>query len=493
MKIFILILFSCLAFLQVVSAQQNFVRKPSVAGAFYPGDSKKLTKMIKEYLNRSKVIASDLEIYGMISPHAGYVYSGLVAAQGYKQLVGRKYDAVIVISPSHAEYFPFSSVMENGSYQTPLGKLKIDQQLSKKIASGRKTIQLSEKGHFQSHLRQKEHALEVQIPFIQTVFGDVPIVAIVMGKQSNDACEELSESIVKASKNKKVLILASSDLSHFHSSQQAKQIDENCVSLIADYNYKELFNQLNSKKVEACGGAPIVTMLMATEKMGAEKVKILMYTNSGDVTGDKSSVVGYLSAIVVKQKESKQEENETSGEYSRDERKELIKIARVTIENSVNRKSIPEFQIKSDKLKEKRGAFVTINKFGQLRGCIGYTQPIFPLFQTIQHVAKAAAFEDPRFSPVTPNELKNLIMEISVLTLPEKIENVDEIEVGKHGLIIKQNYFQGLLLPQVASDYEWNRTTFLEQTCRKAGLKKDAWKDKNTEIFIFSAEVFGEH
>jgi AmmeMemoRadiSam system protein A len=165
----------------------------------------------------------------------------------------------------------------------------------------------------------------------------------------------------------------------------------------------------------------------------------------------------------------------------------------VTIENSVNRNSIPEFRIKSDKLNEKRGAFVTINKFGQLRGCIGYTQPIYPLFQTIQQVAKAAAFEDPRFSPVTPNELKNLKLEISVLTLPKKIESVDEIEVGKHGLIIKQNYFQGLLLPQVASDYGWNRTTFLEQTCRKAGLKKSAWKDKKTEIFIFSAEVFGEH
>jgi AmmeMemoRadiSam system protein A len=263
--------------------------------------------------------------------------------------------------------------------------------------------------------------------------------------------------------------------------------------LIADYNYNDLFNQLNSKKVEACGGAAIVTMLMATEKMGAEKVKILMYANSGDVTGDKSSVVGYLSAIAVKQKPSKKGDDDSYVEYSEDERKELLTIARMTIEHVVNRKSIPKIQIRSDKLKENRGAFVTINKFGQLRGCIGYTQPIYPLCQTIQQVAKAAALEDPRFSPVTPNEIKNLELEISVLSLPKKIETIDEIEVGEHGLIIKQNYFQGLLLPQVASDYGWNRTTFLEQTCRKAGLKKTAWKEKNTEIYIFSAEVFGEH
>ena len=233
-------------------------------------------------------------------------------------------------------------------------------------------------------------------------------------------------------------------------------------------------------------------MLMTTKKMGANKTKILMYANSGDSGGDQLSVVGYLSAISGKLKKQKVDKT-MDAIYSLKEREELLKIAKVSIESSVRGASTPEITVKSDKLKENRGAFVTINKYGQLRGCIGYTQPIFPLYQTIQQVAKAAALEDPRFPVVDQTELENLEIEISVLTLPKKITDTNQIEVGKHGLIIKNGYNKGLLLPQVATDYNWDRITFLEQTCRKAGLSENAWKDPKTEISIFSAEIFGNH
>lgn len=490
-----ILFFVCGSFflLQIVFAQENWVRKPAVAGTFYPADPKELTVTIRDFFKHAKQFEADVEIFGLVSPHAGYIYSGIIAAQGYKQLAGRSFDAVIVISPSHAEYFPFSSVMAKGEYRTPLGKIKIDQELSAAIAANRKTIRLSRHGHFQEQLAQKEHALEVQLPFLQQVLGEFSLVAIVMGEQSYQACEELSDAICQSAKGKKILIVASSDLSHFHPYQEAKRIDEKCVALIGDYNYRELYRELQNREVEACGGAPIVTMLMATKKLGATNVKILMYANSGDTAGDRSRVVGYVSALVYKSKKKNgTTERRKSGEYSKQEREELLKIARITIEKSVKGEAVPEFHVASEKLRQKRGAFVTINKFGQLRGCIGYTRPVLPLYQTVREVAQAAALNDPRFPPVTKDELKHLKLEISVLTLPEKISDVKKIEVGKHGLIIKKGYSQGLLLPQVATEYHWDRTTFLEQTCRKAGLNKNAWKDSGTEIYIFSAEVFGE-
>ncbi len=476
----------------LVFAQGNQVRKPAVAGSFYPAGAGELSSSVQKYLNNAKRVTESDEIFGLISPHAGYLFSGIVAAQGYKQIIGRSFDCVIVISPSHHEYFNFSSVMESGSYQTPLGRISIDREMAKKIATGKDKVKLSTSGHFQSHLVRQEHSLEVQLPFLQKTLDDFNFVAIVMGDQSLKACNELSDAIYEAAKDKKILIIASSDLSHFHPYQQAKKIDENCVAIIENYDFEKLLGQLEAGKVEACGGAPIVTMLKTTKRMGADKIKILMYANSGDTYGDRSSVVGYMSAVAIK-KMPKQINREVRSYYSKAEIDQLLHIARVTVENSVKGISVPDFQVKYGKLAEKRGAFVTLNKFGQLRGCIGFTQPVYPLSQVVCYAARAAALEDPRFPPVTLRELKQLHLEISVLTLPEKISDINKIQVGKHGIIIKQGVAQGLLLPQVAVDYNWDRIKFLEQSCLKAGLKKDVWKNPSVEIYIFSADIFAEN
>jgi AmmeMemoRadiSam system protein A len=160
------------------------------------------------------------------------------------------------------------------------------------------------------------------------------------------------------------------------------------------------------------------------------------------------------------------------------------------MECSVKGESLPEFEVKSETLKEKRGAFVTIEKHGRLRGCIGYIQAVKPLHITIQEMAQAAALKDRRFPPVTPGELDDLELEISVLTPLKRIKDINEIEVGKHGIYIKSGYYSGLLLPQVATDYGWDRLTFLKQTCQKAGTDGDCWKKKETEIYVFSADIF---
>lgn len=177
-----------------------------------------------------------------------------------------------------------------------------------------------------------------------------------------------------------------------------------------------------------------------------------------------------------------------------DEKKLLLRIARETLENYLNNQTVPDFQIDSAVLKEKRGAFVTLNTTdGQLRGCIGHIEGYKPLWETIREMALAAGLNDPRFPPVSSKELKNIKIEISVLSPLEKITDVSKIVVGKHGIVMRAGFYSGLLLPQVATDYGWNREEFLEHTCRKAGLPKDAWQDPATQIFIFSADVFGEN
>jgi len=177
---------------------------------------------------------------------------------------------------------------------------------------------------------------------------------------------------------------------------------------------------------------------------------------------------------------------------SKEERETLLKLARDTITARLTGNQAPPFSPNTENLKQPRGAFVTLHKRGSLRGCIGYVEPIKPLYQTVKDMALAAAFQDPRFPPVSPGELDELEIEISVMSPVEKITDVSEIEVGKHGIIIKKGYRQGLLLPQVATEQGWDRDTFLEHTCYKAGLAGDSWREPDTEIHIFSAEVFSE-
>ena len=175
------------------------------------------------------------------------------------------------------------------------------------------------------------------------------------------------------------------------------------------------------------------------------------------------------------------------------ERRALLDVARKTIEARLTGGSLPELQLPSEVLKEKKGAFVTLKKHGHLRGCIGYIEARKPLYNTVGEMALAAAFDDPRFPPLKPDELKDITVEISVLSPLKEVKNIDEIEVGIHGLYITKGFHSGLLLPQVATEYDWDSLTFIQETCYKAGLQRDAWKDKDAKIYKFSAEIFGEH
>jgi AmmeMemoRadiSam system protein B/AmmeMemoRadiSam system protein A len=481
------------------------IRQPAVAGQFYPGQPVTLAKNLAELFAKADKPEIAGHIFGLVAPHAGYMYSGQVAAYAYKAIQGLDYADVIVISPCHVEAFPGAAVYPGDAYNTPLGEIAIDKELSAKIGSY-KNIKLSESGH-RIVARGGEHSLEVQLPFLKTVLSDFKLVAIVMGEQSDSTCENLAEAIYQACKGRKdVLIVASSDLSHFHDYKTAKRLDGGVADYISNYDYKGLLRGLDSEKVEACGGGPIVSMMIAAKKLGANRAQVVRYANSGDVTGDSSQVVGYLAAVVYESKESAKvyeikdsediETNIASGAdfgLSAADKKKLLELARKSISDKLKGKhtALDPADYKGV-LAEKRGAFVTLTIDGELRGCIGYIRAYKPLYETIAEMAVQAAFHDPRFEPLSAKEYPNVELEISVLTPMIQVTDPGEVEVGRDGLYIVRGYASGLLLPQVAVEHNWDRDTFLDQTCLKAGLPPGTWKQKGTEIYKFQADIFGE-
>jgi len=492
----------------------NDVRKPAVAGSFYPGEPSELAKMIAQMLAKAEKPIVDGDIVGLVVPHAGYVYSGPVAAFGFKAIQGLDYKDVIVIAPCHVEAFPGAAVYPGKAYRTPLGDIEINKELSEKIAKGSKMVELSDKGHRFTG-RGGEHSLEVELPFLQTMLDDFNLVAVVMGAQDMQTCRGLAESIYKNCKDRNdVLLVASSDLSHFHDYNTAISLDSRVVDLINSYDYDQLYTELEQQKIEACGGGPIITVMIASQMMGAESARVVKYANSSDVSGDKSRVVGYLAAVFSKEDKGTKiheidedalssDNNETSGVeinpasavdfgLNDDEKQLLLNLARESIKSVLEKRRLQQDESEySGVLTEKRGAFVTLTIDGRLRGCIGYIRAVKPLYETIAEMAAQAAFHDPRFPALTISEFNSIDIEISVLT-PMIIEkNPENVVVGRDGLYIVRGYNSGLLLPQVPVENNWDRETFLDQTCIKAGLPPGAWNEAGTQIYRFQADIFG--
>ncbi len=463
------------------------IRKSVIAGSWYPGKPDVLRSDIEGYLKNVQIDDFKGRVVGLVSPHAGYVYSGQVAAFSYKLVQGSQFDGVIVIGPSHRHYFKGASIYGGAGYETPLGVVPVDGNLAEKIlanAGGRIS--------FISAAHSQEHSVEIQLPFLQVALGEFSFVPIVMGIQTRGACEELADAISESIKDKNVLVVGSSDLSHFHGYDEAVSMDSIVIDYMDAMDAEGLLKSLEKGTCEACGGGPIAVTMMVAERLGAKQSKVLKYANSGDVTGDRRGVVGYAAAVFFESSDAEKQDVGTDVGLSDDDKALLIDIAKKSVEAKLSGEDAPDFNITSDILKTNMGAFVTLKKHGRLRGCIGHIEAIKPLSTTVEEMAQAAAFRDPRFPSVTKEEFKDLSFEISALTPLVRISDVNEIEVGKHGIYIVRGLRSGLLLPQVATEYNWDRLTFLKQTCYKAGLASDAWRDKKTKIYIFSAEVFGE-
>jgi AmmeMemoRadiSam system protein B len=278
----------------------HFVREPAVSGMFYPDDPTKLRKDIETYLKCAVVPDLEENVIGIISPHAGYMYSGKVAAYGFRMIVRKQYDTVILIGPSHRAYFEGVALWDRGSFETPLGRTDIDEDIAGEIVNINGII----KPNMDTH--REEHSLEVQLPFLQSVLDSFKIIPLVMGIQTSSACRELAQSlseVIQASK-KKFLVVGSTDLSHYYPYAVAKKLDDVIVGRLGTFNIPGMIEDIETGKTEACGAGPIIATMMLSEKLGADHGTVLKYANSGDVSGDKAGVVGYVSAVFCRKQQS---------------------------------------------------------------------------------------------------------------------------------------------------------------------------------------------
>jgi len=471
-------------------------RKPAVAGKFYPADPVQLRAMLEELFAKT-MPGNSGDVRALICPHAGYVFSGIVAAGSFNQLdPDRQYDNIFILASSHQVSFFGASIYNQGDYLTPLGKVKVNIDLANQLIRDNKAL-----FSYNPEADKNEHSVEVQLPFLQYhMKKEIRIVPIVLGTQSDLTCSLLAAALKPYFTDKNLFVI-STDFSHYPSYADAREADKaSCdaivsnspsalLNVIARYKEKNIPNLATS----ICGWTSMLTLLYITADNALIKYKPIQYLNSGDSKyGEKSQVVGYWSIVA---ESMKWDENAKSlFQLNKEEERSLLQIARNTLKAYIPGHKKPDIYTSgfSEKLKMHAGAFVTLKINGALRGCIGRFTSDVPLYLLIREMSIAASTQDNRFDPVSPAEVDKLEIEISVLSPMQKIKSIDEITLGRHGIYIKKDWNSGTFLPQVATETGWTKTEFLGHCARdKAGIGWDGWKD--AEIYIYEACVFSEH
>ncbi len=461
------------------------IRHPVVAGSFYPSDPTELRELIRALLDQAEPMLE--KPIAVIVPHAGYVFSGAVAAMAFRQLEGRRYEAVVVLGTNHsAAGFRKIAVWPNGAYSTPMGLLAVDAGLAQRIVAANPEHIVADRS-----VQLAEHSIEVLVPFLQCLDGYDAFVPIMIGEPSWENCQILSEALVKVLSDRTALIIASTDLSHYPSYDDAVSVDLSSLLAMCSMNVAAVLDNteawmnrgVSNLACTMCGEGPVLTAMMAAQDLGANRGTLLRYANSGDSPyGDTGQVVGY-GAVIFWQGETPV--------LDAKQQATLLGIARQALQEYLATGALPELAPVARVLEQPNGAFVTLREDGQLRGCVGNIWARQPLHQTVQQMAIAAAIRDSRFPPLSAEELEDTRIEISVLSPLRYVQDAEEIQVGRDGLYITLGTDSGVLLPQVPIEQGWDRAEFLRQVCLKAGLPADAWRE-GALLYRFGAQVFGE-
>lgn len=478
-------------------------RKPAVAGAFYPADADILRGDLEDYFAEAKVNVTTGHVQALIVPHAGYVYSGAVAASGYNQIASENnYRRIFILASSHRYSFSGAAIYDAGHFETPLGQAKIDLQLARELNEKYDIFTFNRQAH------EQEHSIEVQLPFLQYRFGnDFTFIPVLLGTHSAGDCRKIAEAL-RPYFNKENLFVISTDFSHYPDYDQACVVDKQTAEAIAS-NSTELFLNSIEKSMGknipnlatcVCAWPAVLTLLYLTENDPSIDVRFVEYKNSGDLgSTDKSRVVGYhaisfsRNGKTTNAGDKEQTMKQELFELSEKDKEDLLSIARETLTSYVRDREIPPLKEGgfSPALIKPCGAFVTLNKEGQLRGCIGRFDPDEALYKVVQDMTISAATRDYRFTPVTYPELDDIEIEISVLSPMTRIYDIDQLVLGKHGIYIKKGMRTGTFLPQVAEKTGWTREEFVSRCARdKAGIGWDGWKD--AELYIYEAFIFQE-
>jgi MEMO1 family protein len=433
------------------------IRKPAVAGQFYPGSALQLNKMIESFVDQN---AEKEDVIGLLAPHAGYVYSGAVVGAVLSRI--RFTDTFIILGPSHTGQGKPYSIMIEGTWETPLGGVQIDRKMANTILSTSKYLQEDSLAH------QYEHSIEVQLPFLQYFKPDVKIVPIILSSGSGDLYKAIGLEIVQALRKlkKEAVIFASSDMNHYESQVISQRKDHQAIEAILGLNPDELLRRVEQQNISMCGYAPAIVMLAAANEIGNAKAELIKYQTSGDSSGDYSAVVGYAGIIVKKISP-------------------LVSLAREAAEEWVKKRKIIHPENLSPEMKEQAGTFVCVKKFGELRGCIGTFEPTMAnVAEEIISNAIGTVSRDPRFEPVLSIELKDLEYTVDVLTHPEPVTSKQELDPKKYGIIVESGYRRGLLLP----DLEGVDT--VDQQIDICRMKGDIDPDQPVKLYRFEVKRY---
>ena len=497
--------------------QAPVVRPATQANRFYTGDARELSEEVDSFLALHRNGAKYSNVAAVIVPHAGYYFSGNVAASAYMAIAPKKqYKRIFLLGPSHHEWLDGASVnTEADYYATPLGQVKVDHETA--VALTDSVFRYRPEAH------DKEHCLEVQLPFLQRFFTlhsslitstEVPpIVPIIISTNDYDKLKRMAEALKPYFTDENLFVI-SSDFSHYPSYEDAYEVDARTGKAVESGDVEEFIATINvnarsgkrNLHTSACGEFAIITLMLMLDKQ--YEVKHLMYQNSGDIDNhDHNRVVGYHSFAILRNGNNGSGQTRTNTDFVlSDADKGMLKnIAFNSIRDSLDGKPIAQPALTSylspltsdlslltsdlSPLTSKCGAFVSLHKHGHLRGCIGHFGEDYPLHEIVAEMARAAAFEDPRFMPVTRDELNDLDIEISVLTPMRRIQSLDEFELHRHGIYIKKGYRSGTFLPQVADEVNWTKEEFVGHCSQdKAGLGWDGWRD--AELYVYEAIVF---
>ena len=474
------------------------VREPILAGSWYPGDPEQLRETVRSYLDDGST--GDEKIVALIVPHAGYRYSGPTAGIGFAAVQGQTYGRVILLGPSHRIPLEGAALPDDDAWRTPLGDVEIDRSAIAALKSLR-GFKVFPAAHAQ------EHCLEIEIPFLQVALAPgFKVVPIVVGQLNDRLCANLAAGIEKIVDDN-TLIVVSSDFTHYGTNysyvpfrknvpEEIERLDRGAIASIEKLAPEEFHDYVSRTGATICGAAAI-RILLTILKNSRATVTTLSYARSGDLTADFTNSVSYASiAFALPSEPNRHTEPATRKFATAQEQEFLLELARETILAKLRGNPLPSIQVADEfpansPLHEVRGVFVTLTKHSRLRGCMGNIMGTHPLIEGIAVQAQISAFDDPRFSPVGPDEMDEIDIEISVLTPLTPVSGPDEIEAGRHGVLIEKRGYRAVFLPQVATEQGWDRDTFLSQLCRKAGLGPDEWRS-GAKLEVFEAQVFGE-
>ncbi len=476
--------------IKVPEVNRNFerIRKPAVSGTFYPSKKEDLEKQISIFLNNAENFEIKEKIRILITPHAGLSYSGQVAAYGYKQLKDNNYSKVILLGSSHKRSFNFIAIDDNDYWETPLGKVELDKDLIKSLVNN-DSVKLDSSPH------SEEHSLEIELIFLQSVLNDFKITPILIGQVDEYFLMMLAQKL-SYNFDENTLLVVSSDLSHYPKYEDANNIDYKTINSILDGDvekFKHTLKEINESSYNglvttACAKDAIETALEIGNILGIKNYKNLIYKNSGDVTNDKNRVVGYVSIVGYSDFLEK-----FTIRVNQQDKIKILKLARNTLESFLSKGELENYKEDSHLLNTPMGVFVTLKKNGYLRGCIGEFEPTKPMYKVIQETAISSATKDQRFKPLTYDELKDIDIEISIMTPRKKVKDWKNIRLGIDGVVVKKGFNAGTFLPQVAEEFDWNLDEYLSQLChQKANLDKECYKDSSVDIFSFEVLSFSE-